>query len=279
MSSLNLIFFGARNKTLDQIKKTLQCENLSYDDILYGSKFLTDYYNEPAFKRQISFATNIYPTSGTRIKKNFKNIMKYSFNKDIECLDFSNPSECAKIANKQFKEHTKSNISSILSTVEKDFKGNNLMVLINSSFFENNWGNKFDEDVTQIDYFYLSNGSKMETVFMFEDGKMDLIPDLRDLNFNIKASVLRLPYRRVYDKTQSKGSQCMYIILPFEGTNLEDVENKIDINVIKAIQNKLKYQNIDYDSKVVLYLPKFKIEQNFEVSLYLDVLKNIIIFF
>jgi serpin B len=107
---------------------------------------------------------------------------------------------------------------------------------------------KFNKNLTQTEPFYMADKTEKNVQMMGLNGKK--------FNFShepasLKANTCTLPY--------AGGNISMTIILPHEDQKLSDVEMKLDS---KAIATILSVQN---KRKVNVFLPKFKIEQQFEV--------------
>ena len=118
------------------------------------------------------------------------------------------------------------------------------MVLVNAIYFKAPWMSEFSEGKTADADFYVSRGEKTNVRMM------NNIDTFQYADFE-GVQVLKLPYRQ--------GVFSMLLLLPREKDGLEALEEKLLPAEIERYQTELGRR------KVNVFLPKFKVEQTFDL--------------
>ena len=185
-------------------------------------------------------------------EKNFFEKGTKDYEAKIEILEDYNT------VNKWVNEKTNGKIKSIIENLSPDV----MIVLLNAIYFEAFWKEKFNINHTYEKEFFNIDNTKIYINLMFLRGK--------HLNYyeddNIKAIKL--------DYDIKDNSINAIAILPKNEDLLEKNMNELIENLNEEIFYKIvdKLNEENSKTKVNLYLPKFEIENNFNIS---EILKNL----
>ena len=249
-----MCYAGAKSDTFKELAELLCFNDMAEEDALNLFNEYADSLQNLGSQTYVNVANRVFVNSKTAVaKEEFNQKLKRHFESEIVSLDFSSQEESAKIINDWVAEQTEDKIKDILKTDSVD--SGTLMILVSAIYFFAEWAAKFSKESTKEDKFYLKDG----TVKMIQ--MMQICREYFHLKINpkdLKASTLQLPYVGY--------KSAMTIILPDEGTNIDDIEAHLDHNLLKEIlKNDQSYTFMN------LFLPKFKMEFEKEVLIRLQV--------
>lgn len=228
---LSLTANGAKNKTLDEMLKVL-ChktkEEMNKENESISS--LKDKFESVTISNAIF--SKIQP------KESFLEMAKH-YKAHIDLL------EDAQQINKWCEKATNGKISKIVDNISPD----DLMILINTIFFKGEWERPFEKEKTEKNNFFNFGKEKKEIDFM------------KDRNYfpyfeSCDIQAISLPYKQ--DNIEA------LIILPKKGEE-EDINKYIQNFTIENYNEIIK--NLK-KARVILSLPKFKIEYEDELKPY-----------
>lgn len=199
--------------------------------------------NVPEGAGELRIANSIWPAKRFALQRSFEEILRTDYLSEVRPQDYQRQPDRSRIAiNDWVAEKTKDRILDILvpGSVRSDTK----MVLVNAIYFKAPWMNQFSEGRTEEADFHVSAAEKLKVQMMnntnsFEYAELD------------GAQVLRLPYRQ--------GAFSMLLILPKEKNELKALERKMTLETINHYRAELT------DRRVDVFLPKFKVEQTFDL--------------
>ena len=140
------------------------------------------------------------------------------------------------------KDKTEGNIEKILEQLGP----NSACVLLNAVYFKGNWQELFETSRTHKAPFHLTDGKKVDVDMMMRKGKIKV---LRDKGF----VAVELPY-------QTRAS--MVLLLPEEADGMGALEKNFSEAKLQDLGKRLASSG---EEKVELYLPKFKIETEYDL--------------
>lgn len=140
------------------------------------------------------------------------------------------------------KEKTEGNIEEIL----EQLSGDSLCVLLNAVYFKGNWQESFEARFTRKAPFHLTGGKKVKIDMMRREGKIKV---LHDKSF----VAVELPY-------QTHAS--MVMILPEEANGMAALETNFSEAKLQDLGKRLASSG---EEEIELYLPKFKIETEYDL--------------
>lgn len=226
-----LDLFGA--KSLEEYNSFCQrlTRFLPYRSEYDQSNFELTIANSAWFAKDFSFADS------------FKAVLNNNFNAEVYNVDFLDRN-LQSVMDKWCAVKTNDKITQ--SPVQ--ITGAEVLVVLNSIYFNSNWAYPFTESNTSQQTFYGTNGEE----------KVDIMrkQDANDFYSTDTYSAVRLPY--------SAPDYEMVVVMPNEGVDIVDFTNTFDVATLNDIISN------SYEAKVDLSLPKFKVEQKLDITKLLE---------
>lgn len=232
---------GANGTTRSEMESALKMSGLTSDQINEYYKIMLDSLPAADEKTKLNIANSIWCREGFPVKKAFLDINKEYFNAEVRNLDFSK-SWAADTINNWCARKTNDLIKKVVSPPIPE---TTMAYIINAIYFKGTWTKQFDKKATFSGYFKSESGQENEVNMM---SKLDTIAYYKDAY----AQYVEIPY----------GNQTfsMTVILPEEGKNTSDVIDYLNADKIDELSNKMVIR------AVKLYLPRFKVENNFSLA-------------
>lgn len=167
------------------------------------------------------------------VRNRYVGLLEKDFDAFVDVQNFSDPATVREI-NNWCSEHTEGKIKGIIDRLGPDV----VMVLANALYFNAPWADAFDPEATVEDTFHgLSSESRVQ--MMTRRGKM-MYAEYQD------CQMVALPY--------SGGRYAMYVVLPPESTDVNEIIPYIGESVFDAAMGMLS------EREVILKMPKFRLE-------------------
>lgn len=240
---------AARGETAQQLKKLLCIDHLSGDQDLLDMMhdYMTSLNNELNPNIKLNIANKMYLHHNFKIKRELIDLLSKYFGSQVETVDFYDSQTSADTINSWVAKKTGQKITSLIN--ESDLDDLTRLVLVNAIYFKSDWKIKFKTEHTTKETFYMSSDSTKQVDMMKLFGvKLNYLYSPGSL----PVRVLQLPY--------AGESILMTIILPDEGTCLEEIERSITPDILNEILNG-SFNTVT----VNLQLPKFKLAYKQEV--------------
>lgn len=237
--ALGMLVNGAEGESKTQIMKALRSESLSQEDLNNAYKTLLTELPKADPLVKLTLANAIFYKNGFTVETPFLNTMSGTFNAQIKGLPFVQ-ADVATI-NKWASDNTNGKITKVLDNIDPDL----VMLLMNALYFKGDWRSKFDKKDTKDQPFYLEGGGQ-KTV------KMMNLTDSFKLANNSDFMALQLPY--------GNGQFTATLLLPKNGKNISGVMGEMDAGSWNQLNSSFSNQ------KVIVGIPKFKLEQEFELN-------------
>uniref|UniRef100_A0A8C0T3N9 Serpin domain-containing protein n=1 Tax=Canis lupus familiaris TaxID=9615 RepID=A0A8C0T3N9_CANLF len=252
-SALAMIFLGTRGSTAAQVSKALHFD--AVEEIHSRFQSLNADINKRGASYILKLANRLYGEKTYNFLPEFLASTQKMYGAELASVDFQQASEEARKAiNKWVKGQTEGKIPELLAagTVDSMTK----LVLVNAIYFKGSWEDEFSKKDTADAPFRLNKKDKKTVKMMYKKKKFPFgyIEDL-------KCRVLELPYR---------GRELsMLILLPDdiedESTGLKKIEEHL---TLEKLHEWTKAENLDR-VEVNVYLPKFKLEESYELNSHL----------
>lgn len=190
--------------------------------------------------------------------------------KEIVKMDFQNkPEESRKEINDWIANTTHNQIRDMLSAEE--ITPRTKLVLANAAYLKGQWVSQFKASKTAPMPFYTSASNFSFVPMMQQKGTFLLNTDEQ-----LRAHVLQMPYRTVYESEEQPDSQpddksdiSMVLILPpFNPNSLEDTLSRLNTETLEQSLNQAMPREIEVS------LPKFEFEQRLELVPVSELYKN-----
>ncbi|XP_077450730.1 leukocyte elastase inhibitor isoform X2 [Stigmatopora argus] len=250
-SALAMVYLGARGDTATQMAQAL---SFTSGDYVHGDfQSLNEDINSPSASYILKLANRLYGEMTSHFLSKFLADMQKYYSADLKNVDFiGSPDTCRVEINNWVEQQTESKIKDLLKpgTVSTTTR----LALVNAIYFKGNWKHRFDPAKTKKTQFKVNKDVTMTVNMMYLMNKLpyNYIPELG-------LQVLELPY--IDDELS------MIILLPEESTDGTDpllkLENELTHAKLEEWTNK---ENMDIYSEVIVHLPKFKLEEDYELS-------------
>lgn len=233
--ALGLTYNGTAGETRSRLNRILGWGEMTVPEINEYQKRLIQYYNNHTENISLTIANSIWYNDQLNIYPEFlRNSNEYFAAYHSSYNSESTPAEINAWASRK----TEGNIENIV----EDFSPENMLYLMNVTYFKGNWKYEFNEEKTAESYFFKDDGTREKTRMMWQKA---------DLNYYDGKSfqMVELPY--------NNESFCMYILLPDSTMNLNNLVKSLEVDKWKRYKSALeKKRNINFG------MPKFRCEYN-----------------
>ena len=185
------------------------------------------------------------------MQSNFKRIVKNAFDADLLTVDFSDKERIKDEINRWIERETHNRLKDVLNEIDEG----TVMLLINVIYFKAKWEKPFDKEynLCRKEKFTNWNGQKRAVEMLC---KTD---DYMYGEFE-RYKILQLDYKG----DQPKINAAMYVVLPHENVNLDDLVRGLNA---RELNNHLQQLN---SQEVHLKLPKFKVKSDIDLQSVLE---------
>lgn len=235
--ALIMAYNGAETSTKDGMEKTLGLSGLDREIVNESFLNLINYHERIDDKIELDIGNSVWIRDGEKVNDEFIQANKDNFKAEVKSLDFSD-NKAVEIINNWIDNATNGKITKML---EPPISEDVLMYLINAIYFKGEWAEQFDTKLTYQDKFYADDG-ELQTVKMMRKSEGSV-----EFTSCEKYKAVRLPY--------GDGKISMYIILPAEGTNINEFISYLTLENWMGIKRTVT----DRDD-IVFRIPRFKLE-------------------
>ncbi|KAM7036217.1 serpin B6-like [Passerculus sandwichensis] len=249
-SALSMVLLGSRGSTEAQIRKVLCLKNAQ--DAHNGYQSLLSEINDPNTKYILRTANRLYGEKTFEFLPSFIESSQKSYHAGLEQMDFLHAWEDSrKQINVWVEERTEGKIQNLLA--EGTLNSLTSLVLVNAIYFKGNWKEQFNKQSTREWPFHINKKETKPVQMMFKEAtfKMTYVGDLQ-------TKILELPY---VGKELS-----MIILLPDAiqdgSTGLERLERELTLEKLMGWISPEMMKS----TEVEVYLPRFKLEENYDLQ-------------
>ncbi|CAO2595711.1 Serpin B6, partial [Lemmus lemmus] len=254
-SALAMVFMGAKGNTASQMIQALsldKCSGNGGGDVHQGFQSLLTEVNKTGTQGLLKTANGLFGEKTLDILASFKDSCRKFYEAGMEELDFKGDTEQSRQQiNTWVAKKTEGKITELLSpgTVNSD----TLLVLVNAIYFKGNWKKQFDKEDTREMPFKITMKEKRPVQMMCQEDTFNLAY----VN-EVQAQVLEMPY---------EGMELSFVVLlPDDGVDLsqvrQEVENNLTFEKLTAWTNPV----IMKSTKVLVFLPKFKLQDDYDMK-------------
>uniref|UniRef100_A0A6P4FP78 Heterochromatin-associated protein MENT-like n=1 Tax=Drosophila rhopaloa TaxID=1041015 RepID=A0A6P4FP78_DRORH len=241
---MRMVYMGAGGSTAQELRKVLK---LPADKKEVAEKYKKLLTNLEGRKRLaiLDLANRIYVSDEYQLNSEYNKLVKDSFKAEAKTINFKSLGNAVSIVNKWVNDQTSGRIRDIVSP--KDLGADLKVALLSGINFKAQWQYKFDPKKTFIADFHVTAKKRVPVEMMTLIGYFEV-----KLSFRLDAHMIELPFR--------DSSLSMFIFLPFKVDGLKKLVPKIGTYFYSRPEKE----------KVVLKLPKFKIEYSADLSRVLE---------
>ncbi|CAH8584845.1 unnamed protein product [Schistosoma intercalatum] len=249
-TALGMVLSGSGNNTKAEMIKAMQLSDcLEHDQVHHEIAQLLNDCSKPSEGVNIILANRLFVAQNVRIKEQFKTNLKTYYDAPTERVAFETDIEGSRNRiNQWVSKQTKGQIQELLSpgSLTKDTSA----VVTATTYFKGLWNMCFPEDNSHTSEFYELNGSKMSVKLMYNESYFDMVslPHLR-------SRAAKIPFK--------DPKFTLLIILPDANDGLPDLlDSMYKHGGISSILST-SFQN----TKMRLYLPKFRLREGYAIKL------------
>ncbi|XP_020036036.1 serpin B8 [Castor canadensis] len=247
-SALAMVFMGAKGNTASQMSQALCLDRGG--DIHQSFQSLLTEVNKTGTQCLLRTASRLFGEETCDFLSTFKESCQKFYQASLEELSFAKDTEaCRKHINNWVTEKTEGKISDVLGpgTIGPQTK----LVLVNAMYFKGKWNEQFDRKYTR-GMLFKTNQEKKTVQMMFKEAKFKM-----GYVDEVQMQVLELPY--------AEEELSMVILLPDENTDLAVVEEALTYEKFRAWTNPKTMTK----SKAQVFLPRLKLEENYDLESFL----------
>lgn len=235
--ALGMVYNGTSDETREELASILGWDHMENQEINNYHKNLITYYNNYSENIDLRIANSIWYNQSADIHTDFLTNNKEYFSALTKPFEDNNPATAEKI-NTWIRNKSNGHINSVINSISSD----DLMYIINATYFKGDWKYEFNASHSAETTFSLEDGTQKSTTMMWQKA---------DLNYfeGELFQMVELPYKNE--------SYCMYILLPDEGIQLNNMIDTLDNMAWNSYKGQLeKKRNINFG------MPKFHCEYN-----------------
>uniref|UniRef100_A0A8B9Z7L6 Serpin B10 n=1 Tax=Buteo japonicus TaxID=224669 RepID=A0A8B9Z7L6_9AVES len=256
-TALAMVYLGAKGDTATQMAEVI--DNPTHaasspaghsENIHSGFKELLSAINKPSSTYLLKSANRLYEEKTYPLLPNFLQLITSYYNAKPQAVNFKTDAEQARaLINSWVENETERKIQDLLPA--GSLNSHTVLVLVNAIYFKGNWEKKFLEKNTSEMPFRLSKTKPVQMMFLRDEFLM-----LHETTMKFK--IIELPY--------VENELSMFVLLPDDihdnTTGLELVESEL---TYEKLTEWTKSANM-MKAKVDLYLPKLKLEENYDLK-------------
>ncbi|NWH33284.1 SPB10 protein, partial [Chloropsis hardwickii] len=233
-------------------RRKLDPENKQPADIHSGFKKLLTAINKPRSTYSLKSANRIYMEKTFLLLPMYIQLSKNYYKAEPQKVNFKiAPEPSRKEINTWVEKQTEGKIKNLLGP--QDVTNSTKLILINAIYFKAEWEVKFKAKDTELQPFRLSKNKTKPVKMMYMRGTFPVLI-METMNFKM----IELPY--------VKRELSMFILLPDDikdnTTGLEQLERELTYEKLSEWTDSKKMT----ETLVDLYLPKFKMEERYDLS-------------
>ncbi|NXE96520.1 SPB10 protein, partial [Menura novaehollandiae] len=233
-------------------RRKLDPENKQAADIHSGFKKLLTAINKPRSTYSLRSANRIYVEKTFLLLPTYIQLSKNYYKAEPQKTNFKTaPEQSVKEINAWVEKQTEGKIKNLLNP--QDVTNSTKLILINAIYFNAEWEVKFQREHTDMQPFRLSKNKTKPVKMMYMRNTFPVLM-METMNFKM----IELPY--------VKHELSMFILLPDDikdnTTGLEQLEREMTYEKLSEWTDSKKMTKTLVD----LYLPKFKMEERYDLS-------------
>ncbi|XP_078395665.1 leukocyte elastase inhibitor-like [Cetorhinus maximus] len=244
-TALAMVYLGAKGSTSKQMAKVLR---LATEENTHAEfqRLQSDMNNLSPFCL-LKMANGLYREKSFYFHHEYLESVRKFYGAEVTGVDFAAGSEEARTQiNSWVEGQTEGKIQNLLAqgTIDQESK----LVLVNAIYFKGNWEKRFDEDDTEERAFRFTKDESKPVKMMHQKGTFNTT-----YVEEVATNILELPY------VQNELS--MFILLPDEISGLEKLQKNL---TYEKLLKWISAENLD-PSEIFVYLPKFRLEESYDL--------------
>jgi serpin B len=232
--ALAMTYNGASGETQQAMAQTMELSDLSVAEINQANAALLTTLETADTTVELAIANSLWGRADYAFRPEFLQRNQDFYEAEVDRLDFASADAVDRI-NRWVDQQTQGKIPTILDQIDP----NDVLFLINATYFKGSWTQAFDPDQTLDRPFYLADGTQKPHPMMTQTG------EYRYLETD-QFQAVRLPYG------QERFS--FYVFLPRQGYRLSEFQATLNAENWEVWLNQLRVRN------GAIQLPRFQLE-------------------
>ncbi|XP_047444177.1 leukocyte elastase inhibitor [Mugil cephalus] len=250
-SALAMVYLGAKGDTAAQMAQALSFS--SGEGVHADFQTLNADINSPSASYILKVANRLYGEQTTHFLPEFLDATQKYYDADLKPVDFIGASEtCREEINAWVENQTQNKIKDLLKPGAVNPMTR--LALVNAIYFKGNWKNRFSAADTKEMPFNVNGDETKPVQMMYQMKKLpyNYVPEHG-------LQILELPY---VDEELS-----MFILLPEDSDKGTAPLLKLEKELTQSkLDEWTARENMDTQSDVIVHLPKFKLEEDYELN-------------
>lgn len=199
---------------------------------------------------EMKIANALWVQKKYELRNSYVQLVKGTYRSEARELDFTDdPGGSRNIINKWVSDNTAGRIQDLLpgSAITPLTR----LILTNAVYFNAEWEDRFNKEMTEKSTFYCLDGEETEAEMMYQR-------QYHDYSETEEYQVLDLSYKG--------GEYIMTVILPRDHNGIEKLSGRINNKLLN------KHDSLKQRKEVLVYLPKFRLETEYELNKHLNAL-------
>jgi serpin B len=235
LSAFSVVYEGARGQTAEEVASATY---LPRDDSSRRDSFksIQQSLNPNSTEYELTNANALWIKSGFGVKQEFIDIARQYYDSEVAEVEF--PADEPKI-DSWVENKTNNKIKDLVKDKTNDMTR---LVITNAVYFMGTWKDQFNANLTSQEDFSLNPYETVEVPMMYQKSRFDYVE-------NDKMQVLSMPY---------KGDRLsMLVLLP--KNSIGSLEESLTLEDLSSWQEAMQNQ------EVYVYMPKFKLESEYDL--------------
>ncbi|KAI1303040.1 Serpin B6 [Halotydeus destructor] len=246
-SALIATYMGARGDTEKEIRRVLEIEDIPKQSVGMAYQGLQYWYrrknSSTSHNRKFSYAAANRIFISDKLQLN--NCIKEHFTNEVESMNFAEPVNAADTINKWVSQLTMGKIKQLISP--GGLSPWTQIIVANAVYFHSQWLYKFDGAKNERKDFHVSPSETMEATYMTQTGNF-----MYGISEKLGATIIDLPY--------ANQQFSMVVILPDNSRGVDRVIKTLRADDLHELLNNM------FEDELLVSMPKFKMEQEFDLA-------------
>ncbi|GAV09973.1 hypothetical protein RvY_19478 [Ramazzottius varieornatus] len=267
-SALLLVYGGAKGDTANELASAVHLDQQNQEPAQLLDTFRKAsiiFAPNPDLPYSLNLANRIFMDKSFKLKDSYKSLVQSKLNSSVGSLDFKNhAADARKDINQWVEKQTNGKIKNLAT--KDNTKEDTVMALVNAIYFKGKWSSVFDPRSTDKAPFKNLDGSTNQVPMMAEWAKHHGYHD------NLDGSKNDLPPFHMVSKRYLSGPNdtdhvSMWVLLPKDVNGLPALEKALTGDKLGRAM-----KDAGRDRKINLQLPKFKLENLYDLKKSLNAL-------
>ncbi|XP_053101904.1 serpin B11-like [Hemicordylus capensis] len=206
--------------------------------------------NKPSNKYELSIANRLYGSIAFLFVQKYLRCIKELYHAGLESVDFEKP-QTRKTINSWVASQTQGKIKDLFP--EGSLNPQIVLVLVNAIYFKGMWSSRFKKENTKEAPFRVNKNVSKNVPMMFQSG-------------SFKYAAIQEPPLQLLELPYAEEDLRMMIILPKDSDEGDNSSSQEKLASFLTYKNIEEWSSKMHSREVNVYLPKFKLEEKYDLK-------------